>query len=176
MLEDLMLLTNEIKSLTHEVLLLVDVNEAFISSECGLSKFTQSTHMTDPIFNKHGSHLEPNIHKNDVSRIDYVFFTPHLEKFILRCGISTFDLFTSSDHRGLYLDINILVYLKDSSTSPPTLESRLLISTNPRATTQYKRELMRLFLQNNVLPNIKIIQKKIENKSLNESDMLHVNK
>ena len=35
---------------------------------------------------------------------------------------------------------------------------------------------MRLFLQNNVLPNINIIQKKIDDSSLTESDMLHVNK
>ena len=77
MLEDLMLFTNEIKSLTHEVLLLVDANEAFISSECGLSKFTQPTNITDPIFNKHGSHLEPSTHKSGVSRMDYTFCTPH---------------------------------------------------------------------------------------------------
>ena len=112
MLEDLMLFINEIKSITHEVLLLVDANEDFISSECGLSKFTQSTNMTDPIFNKHGNHLEPNTHKNGVSRIDYAFCTPHLEKFIIRCGITPFDLFTSSDHRGLYLDINMFSIFK----------------------------------------------------------------
>ena len=155
-----MLFTNEIKSLTHEVLLLVDANEAFISSECGLSKFTQSTNITDPIFNKHGSHLEPNTHKSGLSRIDYAFCTSHIEKFILRCGITLFDLFISSDNRGLYLDIKILTYLKDSFTSPPTPESRLLISINQRATTQYKKELMRLFLKHNVITNIKNYTKK----------------
>ena len=35
---------------------------------------------------------------------------------------------------------------------------------------------MQFFLQHNVLKNIKNIQTKIENSSLNESDMIHVNK
>ena len=35
---------------------------------------------------------------------------------------------------------------------------------------------MRLFLKHNVLPNINIIQKKIDNNSLTENDMIHVNK
>ena len=65
---------------------------------------------------------------------------------MIRCGITPFDLFTSSDRRGLYLDINSLSYLKDYSTTPPTPESRLLVSTNPRATKQYEKDLMQLFL------------------------------
>ena len=132
--------------------------------------------LTDPIFNKHDSHLEPKTYKRGSSRIDYAFCIPHIEKFIIRCGITPFDLFTSSDHRGLYLNINIFSYLKGSSTTPPTPESRLLVSTNPKATNQYKKDLMQLFLQHNVLKNITIIQTKIENSSLNESDMIHVNK
>ena len=124
--------------------------------------------LTDPIFNKHDSHLEPNSYKRGSSRIDYAFCTPHIEKFIIRCGITPFDFFTSSDHRGLYLNINIFSYLKDSSTTPPTPESRLLVSTNPKATNQYKKDLMQLFLQHNVLKNITIIQTKIENSSLNK--------
>ena len=97
--------------------------------------------LTDPIFNKHDSHLEPNSYKRGSSRIDYAFCTPHIEKFIIRCGINPFDLFISSDYRALYLDINILSYLKDSSTTHPTPESRLLISTNPRAANQYTKAL-----------------------------------
>ena len=134
MIQDLIIFTNELISPNHEVILLVDANEAFISSEYGLTKLTRKTNLTDPIFNKHGSHLEPNTHKSGISRIDYAFCTPHIEKFIIRCGINPFDLFTSSDHRGLYLDVNIFSYLKYSSTTPSTPKSRLLISTNPRAT------------------------------------------
>ena len=84
--------------------------------------------MTDPIFNKHGNHLEPNTHKNGVSRIDYAFCTPHLEKFIIRCGITPFDLFTSSDHRDLYLDVKKLSYLQDSSTTPSNPESGTVLT------------------------------------------------
>ena len=120
MLQDLIIFTNELISPNHEVILLVDVNEAFISSECRLSKLTRKTNITDPIFNQNGSHLEPNTHKSGISRIDYAFCTTHVEKFTIRCGITPYDLFTSSDHRGFYLDVNFFSYLKDSSTTPPT--------------------------------------------------------
>ena len=105
MLQDLIIVTNELISPNHEVILLVDTNEAFIFSECGLSKITRKTNITDPIFNKHGSHLESNTHKSGISRIYYAFCNPHIKKFIIRCEITLFDLFTSSDHRGLYLDV-----------------------------------------------------------------------
>ena len=175
MIEDLIIFTNELISPNHEVILLVDVNEAFISSECGLSKLTRKTNITDPIFNQNGSHLEPNTHKSGISRIDYAFCTPRIEKFITRCGITSFDLFTSSDHRGICLDVKKLSSLK-TITTLPTPKSRLLISTNPGATTQYKKDLMRFFLQHNVFPNINIIQTKIDNTFLNENDMIYVNK
>lgn len=87
--------------------------------------------MTDHIFNKHGNCLESNTYKRDSQTIDFCFCTPHVEEFIFRCGITPFDLLTSSDHRGIYLDINILAYLKDSFTNLPTLDSRLLTATNP---------------------------------------------
>ena len=141
MIQDLIIFTNELISYTHEVILLVDTNEAFISSERGLTKLTRKTNLTDPIFNKHGSHFETNTYKRGSSQIDYAFCTPHFEKIIIKRGITPFDLFTSSNHRGLYLDIKCLSYLKDSSTTPPTPESRFLISFNPRATNQYKKNL-----------------------------------
>ena len=50
MIQDLIIFTNELISPTHEVILLVDANEAFISSECGLTKLTRKTNLTDPIF------------------------------------------------------------------------------------------------------------------------------
>ena len=50
MIEDLIIFTNELISPNHGLILLVDSNEAFISSECGLSKITQKTNLTDPIF------------------------------------------------------------------------------------------------------------------------------
>ena len=105
MLQYLMIFTNELISPNHEVLLLVDANEAFISSECEFFKLTRSTNLTDPIFNKYGSHLEPNTHKSYIFRIDYAFCIHHLENFMIRCGITPFNFFTSFDHRGLYLNL-----------------------------------------------------------------------
>ena len=50
MIQDFIIFTNELISPTHAVILLVDKKEAFISSECGLTKLTRKTNLTDPIF------------------------------------------------------------------------------------------------------------------------------
>ena len=63
-IQGLIIFTNKLISPNHEMILLVYTNEAFTSSECGLSKLTRKTNITDQIFNKHGSHLEPNTHKS----------------------------------------------------------------------------------------------------------------
>ena len=102
--------------------------------------------MTVPIFNKHGNIVQPNTYKRGSQRIDFWFCTPHIEEYRIRYGIIPFDLLTSSGYHGIYLDINIILYLKDSFTNPPILDSRLLTSTNPRAITQYKQELMKCSL------------------------------
>ena len=77
------------------------------------------------IFNKHSRDLEPNTYNGGILRIYYHFFTPHIEEFIISYGVTPFDFFTSSDHWAIYLDVNILSYLKDSPTIPPNLDSRL---------------------------------------------------
>ena len=171
MIQDLIVFINDLSSPHHEVILLLDANETFISSECVLSKLTRKTSITDPIFNKRGNNLKPNTYKRGISRIDFCFCTPHIKDFIISCEMTPFDLFTSSDHRGIYLDVNILAYWRNFSIISPTSDSRLLSSTNSRATTQYKQELMKLFLK-----TINIIQRKIDNNSINESDKIQVNK
>ena len=87
--------------------------------------------MIDPFFTKHGGKLEPNTYKRGSQRIDFYVCNPHIEEFIIFCGINPFDVFTSSSHRVIYLDVNILLYLKDSFTTPSTPDSRILVSTNP---------------------------------------------
>ena len=128
------------------------------------------------MFNNHSSNLEPNTYKGDTLRKDYCFCTPHIEDFIISCGANPFDLFISSNHREIFLDVNLLSYQKDSSTTPPTPNSRLLISTNPRTTTQYKKELMKLFLENDIINKTKIIKKNIDNNCIKESNMIQVNR
>ena len=75
--------------------------------------------MTHPILKKHGNHLESNTYERGSQRID--FFTSHIEQYIKRYGIMPFDIFNFSHHSSVYVDINILTFLKDYFINPQTL-------------------------------------------------------
>ena len=92
---------NSIQSTNHQVILLIDANESFNSSEKGISSLVEHTRMIDHIANKHGTSDEPNTNKSDSKRIDYIFCTNGLTTFIRLCVILPFDFITTSDHRGL---------------------------------------------------------------------------
>ena len=109
MVRGLICFINDLRKSFHEAILLLDDNETFSYNECIVAKFTQQTNITGSIFNKYNSSLKSNTYKCDSQRIEFCFFTPYIEKYVIRCGITPFDLFTSSDHREIYLNIHILL-------------------------------------------------------------------
>ena len=124
MVRGLICFINDLRKSIHEIILLLDDNETFSYNKCILAKLVQQTNITDSIFNKYDSSLKSITYKRDSQRIDFCFCTPHIEKYLIRCGITPFDLFTSTDHREIYLNINILLYLKQSFTNPLTPDSQ----------------------------------------------------
>ena len=143
MIEDLAKTINSIQSTNHQVILLIDANESFNSSEKGISSLVEHTRIRDPIANKHGTIDEPNTHKSGSKRIDFIFCTNGLTKFIRLCGILPFDFITTSDHRGLYIDIDLALFLKDPLHQFITNKERLLRTNNPKCVTKYKTHLMK---------------------------------
>ena len=112
-IEDLIVTINKIQSTSHQKISLIDVNESFNWSEKGISSLVEHTGMTYPIANKYDTRNEPNTHKSVSKRIDYIFCTNWLTPFIRLCIILPFDFITTSDHRGLYIDIYLALFLKD---------------------------------------------------------------
>lgn len=47
-------LTNNIHSKTHQIILLIDANEEFISRDKSIVRLLNETNIIDPITNKHG--------------------------------------------------------------------------------------------------------------------------
>ena len=69
--------------------------------------------MTDLITNKHKIRNEPTTYKGGNQRIDYVLCTNILTSFIKLYDILPFDFIITSDHRDLYIDIDLALFLKD---------------------------------------------------------------
>lgn len=96
------------------------------------------------------------------------FFTSHIEQYIKRYGIMPFDIFNFSHHSSVYVDINILTFLKDYFINPQTLYWQLLVSTNPHVTTLWKKT------KHNFISPFKDIQNIIDDTIITKSNINHV--
>ena len=82
---------------------------------------------------------------------------------------------TSSKYRSINLDINIVVFIKDSFTNPQNPVVRIITSTNPRIINQYKKELIKILTKHNIITQVNIIQKKIDTGFISKTDTNQVN-
>ena len=81
----------------------------------------------------------------------------------------------SSDHRGLYLDIYIIQYLRNPFIDLVKNNNILLSSTHPNKMSKYKEVLIKYISARKVTVKANAIQNKINNKSLNEYVMKEIN-
>jgi hypothetical protein len=92
--------------------------------------------LQDVLLNSHGSDSEIPTRKEG-RRIDYLLASSAVASAVVRCGALHFDHVVDSDHRGLFLDLNIDTLL---GGRPPTLSSaalRGIDSTNPKQCKHY---------------------------------------
>ena len=66
------------------------------------------------------------ISKGRFHQIYFCFCTSGIASYIIRCAILPFDCITSSCHRGLYIDLNLTIFLQNPTISTVSCESRIL--------------------------------------------------
>ena len=81
----------------------------------------------------------------------------------------------TSDHRGLHLDIDIIQYLRNPFIDLAKNNNRLLSSTHPKKVSKYKKVLIEYISARKATDKANAIQNKINNKSVDESDMKEIN-
>ena len=68
----------------------------------------------------------------DSERIDYIFGTSGPTTFIRHRGILPFDVITPSNHIGLFLDVDLTIFLKDFLHQYVTNTDILIRTNNPK--------------------------------------------
>ena len=110
MIDDLIKLIMKLQAENHEVVLNIDVNESFDSGKGGVAKLISITKLIDPIACTHGSKNIPNTHQRGTKIIDFIFISPKLYKYQRACGITQFNQVSPSDHRGSFIDVDLIAY------------------------------------------------------------------
>jgi hypothetical protein len=103
-------LTNEIelwKSEGVNVILGGDFNENLGETIDGLAHLVSTCQLTDVHAHFHGIEGEPSTYVRGNRRLDYVLITEGVLPFVRACGIDPFFTTINSDHRGLFLDIDL---------------------------------------------------------------------
>lgn len=101
----------------YEVLLSIDANEHSILHNNGVSKFLQHTKLIDIIDKNYRLYKASNTLIRGRHRIDYFFCIDWISSFIDRSVITSFNEITSSDHRGIFLDLRLQDFPKNSYSS-----------------------------------------------------------
>ena len=126
----------------HEIIIGIDANEPFASSRGYVARLYSKCKLIDTIAQHHGITNKPNIFIRGSQGIDFLFCSKTISSFITSYGIPSFEYISSSDHRSIFIDINIVQYLRNPFIDTNTNKLRLLQSNHPSKVRQYKDELI----------------------------------
>jgi hypothetical protein len=128
------------------VIVMLDANESLQHFNNDFTKWVRNSGLIDIHVHRHGTEDEPATYTRGKTRIDYILISPDLVEFVSAAGILPFKTFTKSDHRALFMDIDLDRYLGGRPSDAALATRRGLASNDPRAVRKYRAELEK-FLQ-----------------------------
>jgi hypothetical protein len=119
------------------------------ADDLNFSNLVTRYNLKDALIRKHGPDSEIPTRKSGC-RIDYIFVSEVILDHVTSCGALHFDRIVDSDHRALFIDINIDPLL---GGTPPTLASpalRGIVSTEPKSCKVYLSALVKHLTEHHV--------------------------
>ena len=136
---DLETAINAISTDQHAIIVLIDANESTMTYQSRLASWITRLSLVDPLTSRHGHADQPSSILNGSMRIDYILTSRPLAPFVQATGILPHDFIVPSDHRPLYLDIDLERFLKGLPYDNISHSSRGIHSDNPKAVKRYQQ-------------------------------------
>ena len=108
--------------------------------------------------------------------IYFLFCSEYIITFLHKCGITSFNEVTSSDHRELFLELHLTSILKKSYIFLLDHTSRSLKSSNTKSVINYKKHLRTYVDRNIIIEQATELQNKIINSNISPNDHNDINK
>ena len=118
------------------ILLFGDLNEQVTGREKTNKRLFQIG-LHDVMQNKLGTDNLPRTHCRGNGAIDHVWVTAAMLPSIVHAGYAPFDFIGNSDHRGIYVDINLCELLDFNSVPLQCLSNRRLQTSIPKRVDKY---------------------------------------
>jgi len=119
----------------YEILLMGDANENMrgLTAKRGIGRLIQACQLRD----LHFHHPHTATHVNGSDPIDCMLGSAKLTDFVQGSGYNAFYETHYTDHRALYVDIDIMGFFGSMHQDPTRPEARLLRSTHPKEVRRY---------------------------------------
>jgi hypothetical protein len=139
--EDLSATLKEWRSQGVEILLLIDANEQVGATPGGLGKIIADNGLFDIIANQHNVDRYPPTYIRGSKRIDYIFGTDRVQTFCKTSGMLPFGYGYPSDHRAIFVRLDLKGLLSTEVHQLESSASRLLHSATPKEHMKFIAEL-----------------------------------
>lgn len=162
MMEDLKQRIKILENNGTEVILCIDANDSLQNTNSELSKWLKTSNLIDVLVDRHGTDNEPATCSRDTQRIGYIFTSPNLVKYVVdvTAGILPLHELCLSDHRSVYIDLELKKYLKGDIPTAQLNSNRKLTSDDGRIVKEYQRLLTVELNKSNLEERIKILEEK----------------
>ena len=130
-LEDLKALISEKRQSGEAVILMIDANEESLSPNSKLRRTMDSLAMSNLHHIIHGEGC-PNTYTRGQHQIDHIFGCPRIASNTTNAGVLPFKFGIDSDHRGLYVDVEVQNIFRSTTTDLQYPKPRKLSSLNKK--------------------------------------------
>ena len=156
----------------------MDGNEPFVNARGGIAKLCKACQLYDPFQHHHNLPNNISTYIRGTKQIDFILVSYNILKKLIQCGMTAFNELTTTDHRGLHLDLSFNKVMKQKANEIPSPFDRQLQSKCPTSVRFYKtfleKKITKQKLEEKVSTLLTIAQKRIltkeEDDSLNKLD------
>ena len=137
LLTDLGYYIASVKTDTTAVIIAIDANESYTDRNSPLHKWMMDYSLVDLHMALYDIDTSIPTHNRGSKRIDYIFGTTNIVPYVTNGGILPFHFLTNTDHRGLYIDVELQKFLRGNPPASSTLVNRTLRTNHPRGYRTY---------------------------------------
>ena len=123
----------------------MDDNEPFVNAAGGIAKLCNACQLYDPLTHRHNLPTIISTYIRGTKQIYYILVSLNIFKTLIQCGMTAFNELTTTNHRGLHLDLSYTNVMKPKLIENPSPFNRQLQSKCPTSVRFYKK-----LLENNV--------------------------
>jgi hypothetical protein len=138
-----------------EIILMMDANESIGEKPGGMSSVVGCLGLIDLIRDRHPPKEQISTYSRGSKQIDYIFGTKKVQECCTRAGILPFGMGYPSDHRALFIKVNMGQILQMTIKAIDSITARKLTQATPREQNLFLEEVDKNFSNQNLYQRLR---------------------